>query len=54
MMDPGTRERMDTLVSKGTAYQQRFEFINDVKWPDGGRIAVNFTADFDAMLTGAS
>ncbi len=49
-MDPGIRERMDTLVSKGTAYRQRYEFIDDLKWPDDARIAVNFTADFDAML----
>src|SRR5207248_9277322 len=44
------RERIDTLVSKGIAYRQRYEFIGDLKWPDGARIAVNFTADFDAML----
>src|SRR5579871_5827522 len=50
MMDQGARERMDTLVSKGIAYRQRYEFIDDLKWPDGARIAVNFTADFDAML----
>ena len=50
MMDAGARERMDTLVSKGIAYRQRYEFIDDLKWPNGGRIAVNFTADFDAML----
>ena len=49
-MDPAARERMDTLVSKGTAYQDRYEFIDDLKWPDGARMAVNFTADFDAML----
>jgi peptidoglycan/xylan/chitin deacetylase (PgdA/CDA1 family) len=50
MMDPSARERLDALVSKGIAYQQRYEFIDDLKWPDGARIAVNFTADFDAML----
>lgn len=49
-MDPDIRERMDTLVSKGIAYRERYEFIDDLKWPDGARIAVNFTADFDAML----
>ncbi len=26
------------------------ELIPDLKWPDGVRLAVNFTADFDAML----
>jgi len=50
MMDQAARERMDTLVSKGTAYHERFEFIDRLVWPDGARIAVNFTADFDAML----
>jgi peptidoglycan/xylan/chitin deacetylase (PgdA/CDA1 family) len=49
-MDPGTQERLDALVSKGTAYRERYEFIDDLTWPDGARIAVNFTADFDAML----
>jgi len=49
-MDPGTQERLDALVSKGIAYRQRYEFIDDLKWPDDVRIAVNFTADFDAML----
>ena len=53
-MEPAARERIDTLVSKGTAYQDRYEFIDDLTWPDGARIAVNFTADFDAMLFGKS
>ena len=39
MMDQATRERMDTLVSKGTAYQQRFEFIDGLTWPERARIA---------------
>ena len=26
------------------------EMIPDLAWPDGVRMAVNFTADFDAML----
>ena len=50
MMDQGARERLDTLVSKAAAYRQRHEFIHGLTWPDGARIAVNFTADFDAML----
>jgi peptidoglycan/xylan/chitin deacetylase (PgdA/CDA1 family) len=49
-MDPAARERIDALVSKATAYQDRYEFIDNLTWPDGARIAVNFTADFDAML----
>ena len=47
---PASRERIDTLVAKATAYQDRYEFIDGLTWPDGARIAVNFTADFDAML----
>src|SRR5215831_19482854 len=50
MMDASARERMDTLVSKANAYRQRYEFIDNLTWPNGARIAVNFTADFDAML----
>ena len=49
-MDPAAHERIDTLVSKATAYRERYEFIDDLTWPNGARIAVNFTADFDAML----
>ena len=43
---------MDALVSKGIAYQQRYEFIDDLKWPDGARMAVNFTADLMPCSTG--
>ena len=32
------------------AYDARHRTIADCAWPDGVRIAVNFTADFDAML----
>jgi peptidoglycan-N-acetylglucosamine deacetylase len=32
------------------AYDERHQTIADCAWPDGVRIAVNFTADFDAML----
>lgn len=28
-MEPAARERIDTLVAKGTAYQDRYEFIDD-------------------------
>ncbi len=49
-MDPAARERMDTLAAKAAAYRERYEFIDGLTWPDGARIAVNFTADFDAML----
>ena len=39
-----------TLASAITAHAGRFEPIGRIDWPDGARIAVNFTADFDAML----
>src|SRR5262249_10090033 len=32
------------------AYASRNQFIPDLTWPEGVRIAVNFTCDFDAML----
>ena len=35
MMEPASRERIDTLVAKGTAYQDRYEFIDGLTWPDG-------------------
>jgi peptidoglycan-N-acetylglucosamine deacetylase len=31
-------------------YAARHQFIPDLTWPEGVRIAVNFTCDFDAML----
>ena len=42
MMEPDAHERIDTLVSKGTAYQDCYEFIDGLTRPDGARIAVNF------------
>jgi peptidoglycan/xylan/chitin deacetylase (PgdA/CDA1 family) len=38
------------LRSAAYAYAARHQFIPDLTWPDGVRIAVNFTCDFDAML----
>jgi peptidoglycan-N-acetylglucosamine deacetylase len=30
--------------------ERRHAILTDLAWPDGARVAVNFTADFDAML----
>lgn len=38
------------LSDAAQRYAARHEAIRDLAWPDGARIAVNFTADFDAML----
>jgi peptidoglycan/xylan/chitin deacetylase (PgdA/CDA1 family) len=49
-MTEGLREELATLkrVAEDTAV--RAQRIERVVWPNGARIAVNFTADFDAML----
>src|SRR6266699_2924537 len=38
------------LRSATETYAARHQFIEDLTWPKGVRIAVNFTCDFDAML----
>ncbi len=38
------------LRSAAHAYAGRHQLIEDLRWPEGMRIAVNFTADLDAML----
>jgi peptidoglycan/xylan/chitin deacetylase (PgdA/CDA1 family) len=38
------------LIDAARAYDDRFQVIHPLPWPDGIRMAVNFTADFDAML----
>lgn len=50
ILDQGLGEQINSLVSKAAAYGDRYEFIDGLKWPAGMQIAVNFTADFDAML----
>lgn len=42
--------QIDALAAAAVATRERFEPIPKVDWPGGARIAVNFTADFDAML----
>jgi peptidoglycan/xylan/chitin deacetylase (PgdA/CDA1 family) len=38
------------LCATARRYDDRHQRIPDLTWPNGARIAVNFTADFDAML----
>ncbi len=38
------------LKAKAADYGARHRVIENCTWPQGARIAVNFTADFDAML----
>ena len=43
-------QQLAELRSAADAYAARHQFIEDLTWPQGVRIAVNFTCDFDAML----
>src|SRR5437879_8037523 len=43
-------QQLAELRSAADAYSARHQFIEDLTWPQGVRIAVNFTCDFDAML----
>lgn len=43
-------QEVEALAAVGRAYDARHQRISGLTWPDGMRIAVNFTADFDAML----
>jgi len=43
-------QQLVELRSAADAYAARHKFIPDLTWPEGVRIAVNFTCDFDAML----
>ena len=38
------------LKAKVADFDAQHQLIDKVTWPQGVRIAVNFTADFDAML----
>jgi peptidoglycan/xylan/chitin deacetylase (PgdA/CDA1 family) len=41
---------LDALIAVARSYDGRHRRIAGLTWPGGARIAVNFTADFDAML----
>ena len=43
-------QQLAELQSAAYVYAARHQFIPDLTWPEGVRIAVNFTCDFDAML----
>src|ERR1700730_10520897 len=43
-------QHLAELRSVAAAYAARHQFIPDLTWPEGVRIAVNFTCDFDVML----
>jgi peptidoglycan/xylan/chitin deacetylase (PgdA/CDA1 family) len=49
-MTHGLDQEVEALASAALAHDRRHQRIKDLTWPDGARIAVNFTADFDAML----
>lgn len=43
-------QEVANLRTAAAAYNAEHDVIDRVDWPDGARITVNFTADFDAML----
>jgi hypothetical protein len=43
-------QQLVELRSAADAYAARHQFIPDLTWPEGVRVAVNFTCGFDAML----
>jgi peptidoglycan-N-acetylglucosamine deacetylase len=49
-MDTTLTAELNRLAETALAYDHRHLPIPQLHWPDGARIAVNFTADFDAML----
>src|SRR6476469_3411746 len=44
------REEITSLREAAQDWTARCQRIDTLTWPNGMRIAVNFTADFDAML----
>ncbi len=49
-LNSGLSTEIDALESAAKATEARHEFIEELLHPDGIRMAVNFTCDFDAML----
>ena len=43
-------QELADLCAAAQRYDARHQLIPNLTWPDGARIAVNMTADFDAML----
>src|SRR5215831_9523418 len=46
----GLDQDIAALKAKALDYSARHQVIEQCRWPTGVRLAVNFTADFDAML----
>ena len=44
------KDRASQLAAAAAANNQRYQLLDRINYPDGVRIAVNFTCDFDAML----
>lgn len=44
------QDELIELTRAAHHYDARHQFIDNIAWPDGARIAVNLTVDFDAML----
>lgn len=49
-MSEALDREVEELAAVAARHLERHEPIQDPAWPGGARIAVNFTADFDAML----
>ena len=49
-IESGLDREIATLKARATDYNARHRVIEACRWPEGMRVAVNFTADFDAML----
>ena len=49
-MTAALEQEIAELCAAAQRYDARHQRIPDLTWPQGTRIAVNFTADFDAML----
>jgi len=48
--NPSLLQEIERLEAAATAYDSRHEFIEKLDYPDGVRMTVNFTCNFDAML----
>ncbi|MBN9088025.1 MAG: polysaccharide deacetylase family protein [Reyranella sp.] len=46
----GLDRELAALKAKAADYGAQHKVIDGIKWPNGARVAVNFTADFDTML----
>ena len=49
-MTDSLEAEIEALAATAVTEVGRYEPIGPIKWPGGAQVAVNFTADFDAML----